>query len=155
MSVHEFTLFADYFQFYIQDQDAPGIDGDSWDGDAPARMLAVEPGTIGVGTVRNKDVPVTLEILGSEPAQDFENWDHVTECSLTSASGKLVVAGCTGLGPDAARVEIEPGTYRARVAYGGLYGVEKHWEGSGDRYRVQLWKAPAIEPRVIKQRRES
>jgi hypothetical protein len=151
MSIFKFDLLADYFQFYVQDERAHGIDGDSWAGDAVERMLAVAEGAIGVGTVRNVKVPVILEILGSEPPRDFESWDHITECSLETSSGKLVVAGCTDYFPDAARVEIQPGTYRARISGGGFESVAKHWEDGQDNYRVQLWPASTIEPRVLKQ----
>ena len=152
MASHTFDLFADYFQFYVQDEHAPGIDGNAWDGEATDRMLAVASGAIGVGTVRNVNVPVTVEILEAEPALDFENWDHITECSLSTSSGKLVVAGCTDYFPDAARIDIAPGTYRARVSGGGFDSVAKHWETGEDRYRIQLWPESAIEPKIVKKR---
>ena len=152
MATYEFNLFADYFQFYVQDEESPGIDGDSWDGGAPHRMLAVAHGAIGVSTVRNVSVPVVLEVLETEPALDADSWDHVTECSLATSSGKLVVAGCTDYFPDAARISIPPGVYRARISGGGFNSVKKHWEAADDRYRVQLWPGAAIDPRVIKQR---
>ena len=152
MAVHTFNLFADYFQFYFQDEGASGIDGDSWSVEATDRMLAIAPGALGVATVRNVDVPVTVEILRSEPAKDIDYWDHVTECSLVVTSGKLVVAGCTDYFPDAARIEITPGTYRARISGGGFDSVTKHWESGEDKYRVQLWPDAEVEPRVLKQR---
>lgn len=153
MTVHRFELFADYFQFHLEDEDAPGVDGDAWSREATERMLAVAPGAIAVGTARNVDVPVTVEILSSEPPADLEDWDHVTECSLTTLSGKLVVAGCTEYFPDSARIEIAPGTYRARISGGGFESVAKDWETGEDRYRVQLWPGSEIEPRVLKQGR--
>lgn len=152
MAVHTFDLFADYFQFYLQDETASGIDGDSWSAEATDRMLAVSPGALAVGTVRNVDVPVTVEVLQSEPPKDLENWDHVTECSLVITSGKLVVAGCTDYFPDADRVKIAPGTYHVRISGGGFASVAKHWESGEDKYRVQLWPGSDIEPRVLKQR---
>lgn len=152
MAVHTFDLFADYFQFYLQDETSSGIDGDAWSGEATERMLAVAPGALAVGTVRNVDVPVTVEILQSEPRHDLDMWDHVTECSLVLASGKLVVAGCTDYFPDADRVKLAPGSYRARISGGGFDSVAQHWESGEDKYRVQLWPGSEIEPRVLKQR---
>src|SRR5262245_62156290 len=152
MARHSFDLFADYFQFYVQDEHASGIDGDAWLGEASDRMLAVAPGAIGVGTVRNVYVPVTIEILEAEPTPDFEGWDHITECSLVTPSGKLVVIGCTDYFPDAARIDVAPGIYRARISGGGFDSVTKHWESGEDRYRVQLWPGSALEPKVLKQR---
>jgi hypothetical protein len=52
MLMFEFDLFADYFQFYVQDEKAHRIDGDSWDADAVERMLAVAEGAIGDTGVR-------------------------------------------------------------------------------------------------------
>ena len=54
----EYTLFADYFQFYLQDESAGGDLSNSWTQEAVDRLLAVAPGTLGVGTVRNMNVPV-------------------------------------------------------------------------------------------------
>ena len=55
-------LFADYFQFYIQDELAEGNLGEAWSREAVARMIAVVPGVVGIGTFRNWHVPVTLEV---------------------------------------------------------------------------------------------
>ena len=148
----EYELFADYFQFYLLDEAAEGDLGDSWSDEAVARLLAVAPGTIGVGTVRNMNVPVTVEIFDAEPDSDLESWEHATECSLEVPTGRIVIAGCTDYFPDAARIEVEPGAYRARISYGALETLSEDRLDGDDRYRVQLWKAPPIEPRVIKQR---
>ena len=148
----EYQLFADYHQFYLQDESAEGNLEDSWTEEANARLLAVAPGTIGVGTVRSMDVPVTVEVHATEPEFDADLWDLVTECTLEVPTGRIVIAGCTDYFPDAARIEIEPGVYRARVSYGDLDTLSEDRLDGDDRYRVQLWPAPAIEPRVLKQR---
>ena len=148
----EYELFADYFQFYLQDESAEGNLGESWTEEAIARLLALAPGTIGVGTVRNMNVAVTVEVLDAEPASDLDSWDHVTECSLEVPTGRIVIAGCTDYFPDAARIEVEPGNYRARISYGSLETLSEDGLEGDDRYRVQLWQATAIEPRVLKQR---
>lgn len=150
MSKHELELFADYFQFYIQDEDSEGINGDSWPEAASNRMLAVEKGAIGVGTVRNVDVPVTIEILRSEPNNDIADWDHVVECSIDLPSGRLVAAGCTDYFPDAARIEMPSGNYRARVSFGSLTSLSEDGLEGDDHYRVQLWPGSAISIEVIK-----
>jgi len=41
--VHELNLFADYFQFYLQDESAEGDVSEAWTDEAVARMLAVTP----------------------------------------------------------------------------------------------------------------
>ena len=112
---YEFELFADCHQFYLQDEEAGGDLSDSWTEQATENLLALAPGTISVGTVRNMDIAVTIEFHDSEPKEDFALWEQINECSIGVPSGKIVVAGCTDYFPDAARISVEPGTYRARV----------------------------------------
>src|SRR5262249_1942897 len=148
----ELSLFADYFQIYVQDECANGDLSESWNEEATARLLAVAPGMIGISTVRNMDVPVVLEIHDQEPADDAADWDHVVETELKVPSGRIVVAGCTDYFPDAKRVEVSPGNYRARVSYGALGSVSDDGLSGEDRYRVQLWLVPPTPVRVLKQR---
>ena len=77
MKSFELTLFADYFQFYIQDEPASGDLSAAWTEQATDRLLAIAPGTVGIGTVRNMDVPVTVHLLERAPDDDFAGWDHV------------------------------------------------------------------------------
>ena len=147
-----FNLFADYFQFYVQDEAVDGDLSDSWTDEAGTRLLAVAPGTVGVGTVRNMEVPVTLELLASEPPLDVEAYDHVVEGSLSVGGRNLVIAGCTDYFPDAARIQIEPGSYRVRACFSGLEALSDDGLDGADRYHLQLWPAPPAEVAVLKQR---
>jgi hypothetical protein len=137
----EYKLFADYHQFYLQDEGVDGNLGDSWTPEATARDLAVAPGAIGIGTVRNATVPVVIEIADGKPDDNMNSWDQVTECSMEVASGRLVVAGCTDYFPDAARIEIPPGSYRARIYSGNLDSLSDDGLDGDDHYRVVLWSA--------------
>jgi len=121
MTRYKFELFADYFQFYVQD-DLEGIGdlSETWTQEAVDRLLAVAPGTVGVGTVRNTTVPVAIEIHPSAPAEELQPWDHVTECDLHVTSGQVVVAGRTDYFPEAARVPLPRDLYRVRTSYGNL-----------------------------------
>jgi hypothetical protein len=148
----ELSLFADYFQFYIQDESATGDLSEHWNEEATARLLAVAPGTIGIGTVRNMDVSAVVEIHDQEPAHDLSEWDHVVEAELNISSGRIVIAGCTDYFPDARRIEVSPGGYRSRVSYGALDSVSEDGLSGEDRYRVQLWFGPPTPVRVLKQR---
>ena len=69
MSSYRYNLFADYFQFYLQDEKVNGDLSDAWSEEAVKNLLAIAPGTISVGTVRNMDVPVEVEVLASEPTE--------------------------------------------------------------------------------------
>jgi hypothetical protein len=148
----ELSLFADYFQIYIQDESASGDLSESWNDEATARLLAVAPGAIGIGTVRNMDVPVVVEIHDQEPANGLSDCDHVVEAELKVSSGRIVAAGCTDYFPDARRVELSPGNYRVRVSYGALGSVSEDGLSGEDHYRVQLWLGPPTPVRVLKQR---
>ena len=151
MQSHQLEIFADYFQFYLQDETADGDLSNAWDAPAVERMLAVSSGAVGLGTVRTMDVPVTLEFLDFEPLSELADFDHVVEGSLTIETGPLVIAGCTDYFPDAARFPVEPGTYRVRLSCSGLDSLSEDGLEGKDRYLVQLWLAPPIDPRVLKQ----
>jgi hypothetical protein len=152
IQTYKYELFADYFQFHLLDESSDASLADSWTEVATSRMLAVAPGAVCVGTARNMTVPVCVEVFETEPDLDVASWDHVTECSLDVPSGRIVVAGCTDYFPDAARIPVPPGTYRVRVSYGSLDKLSDDGLEGDDHYRVQLWKAAFIFPRIHKQR---
>lgn len=148
---HQFELFADYFQFYLQDEQSSGDLSNSWTEQALSDMLAVAPGVIGVRTVRNMDVPVKVEVLDSPPNDNFDSWDHIAEASLEVTSGRIIIAGCTDYLPDAADITVAPGIYRARLFYGALNSVDELRLDGSDHYRVVLWlSADRSEPKVLK-----
>ena len=151
MKQYELELYADYFQLYLQDEQAEGDLSDSWTNEACTRMLALAPGTVGIGTLRNVDVNVLLEIHESEPPLNQNDWDHIAECGLSVPSGKIVIAGCTDYFPDAARIPTEPGHYRVRLCSGRFETITTEWEPADDLYRVQLWPDSREEMKVIKQ----
>jgi hypothetical protein len=143
MSTHHFELFADYNQFYLQDESAEGDLSEAWTPEAVARWLAVGPGVIGVGTARNMPVPVTVKVLEEEPEEVMGDWDQVTEASLSIRSSRLVVAGCTEYFPDAARISLPPGDYRVRVFYGDLRVGIRRWT----RWKRSLPRCPVAHQR--------
>lgn len=135
-------LFADYFQFYIQDENAAGIIGDSWTEEAVDRLLALAPGTLGIGTVRNMTVPVSIKIFESEPDILAENSHigQINECDLETDTGTLVVAGCTEYFAGAMRIDVTPGIYRARIYYGNLDKLSDDELDGEDFYEIHLWR---------------
>jgi len=148
----EFKLFADYFQFRLHDEPVEGDLSERWTEEAVDRLLAIAPGTIGVGTVRNMNVPVVVEIAEVAPDDDVSQWDQVNECDLEVQSGRVVIAGCTDYYPDAARIELSPGRYRARVYYGKLNALSADGLDGDDHYKIVLWSAASGPLKVIKQR---
>ena len=148
----EYKLVADYHQFYLQDESAMGDLSDSWTQQAVDRLLALAPGTIGVGTVRDMTVPVVVEVSDTEPVEDTTTWDQVNECTLDVQSGRIVIAGCTDYFPDAARIEVSPRSYRARLYYGNLDALSDDGLDGDDHCKVVLWHAAPGPLKVLKQR---
>ena len=147
----EFDLFADYYQFYLQDENVEGNLAESWTKEAVNRLLAITDGTIGIGTVRNMQVPVVVEVADTEPAvDDMSQWDQINECSIEVHSGRIVVAGCTDYFPDAARIEVSPGVYRARICYGKLNSVDEYGLEGDDHYKIVLWPAAFAPLKIVK-----
>jgi hypothetical protein len=134
-------LFADYHQFYLQDEQAIGDLSEAWTVQATEDRMALAPGVFGVGTLSLDTVRVTVLVLAGAPPADLSAWDHVTECSVKAPSGRLVIAGCTDYFPDARRIEVPAGSLRARVS---------HRLADNEHYRVQLWPAPVTAPVILK-----
>ena len=135
----DFEIYADYNQFYLEDENSSHHTGDIWSEEAFERMLATEENIVAVGTARYETVSVSVEFHNGEPILELEKYSRINECSLAVKSDKLVILGCTEYLPDAARIEVEPSIYRVRVLYGNLETVKDDWEGE-DFYVLQLWK---------------
>lgn len=136
-------IFADYFQLYLKDENAEGDLSKKWTQEAIERLLAITDGTIGVGTVRNMDVPVIIKILTVEPPLLADGEDviaQINECDIEVSSGKIVIAGCTDYLPDAERIELENGIYRARIYYVNLDTLSEDELDGDDFYEIHLWK---------------
>jgi len=147
-----FDIFADYCQFYLEDGTSNFLTENLWDDEqAFLDMLATGPGGVAVGTARHYSVPVKVRVLDSEPEDNLDHWDHVTEASLSVPSGKLVVVGPTEYRPDAPRITVAPGDYRVRVYYANLESVAANGIDGDDHYEVTLWPDElAEESRVLK-----
>ncbi|HIF9325871.1 TPA: hypothetical protein ACX6RQ_003020 [Photobacterium damselae] len=102
MAEFELDLFADYHQFYLQDDEVEKNDlGDAWTEETIERLSASIYFAIGIGTVRNMDVPVFIKILEAKPSISFDDWEYVVMTSIEYETEKLVIAGCTNYFPDA------------------------------------------------------
>jgi hypothetical protein len=139
---HRFEIFADYFQFYLQDDDMRFGDlSNAWTDKAVERLLAVGPHVIGVGTARNMTVPVVVRTCEARPHIGDAGFERVNECTIQIDTGHLVIAGCTDYFPDAARIELRPGTYNALIGYIGLDTLSEDGLEGDDSYHVFLWAA--------------
>ena len=115
---YRFQLSAEFNQFYLQDEASEGEA--TWSIEEELNNVALDAGLIAVGTECDRVVPVEIHISASEPLLDVEAWDHIVECTIDVPSGHLVVCGCVDDFPTAARIELDPGKYRARICYGNL-----------------------------------
>lgn len=145
-----FEVFADYFQVWLEDEQAPLIPKDFWTAEALERHVALAPGVVEFGTARNFTVPLDVVVSGAAPELNLDQWDRVVEVSLDVPTGILVVMGCTEYVPKAERMRIQSGTYRVRVCAAGLDRVSPNRLEGEDQYRAELWPAPMAEPAVIK-----
>jgi hypothetical protein len=128
-------------QFYVMDESTE-YDPD-WTTEAGVRLLAKNTGILGIGTVRTDAyVRVILEITSAKPKDDdFDAWDQVNECSLSIASGKLIVTGIGDELSQVPRIHVRPGSYRCRIYYGNLASVSTDKLEGNDHYKLVLWKS--------------
>jgi len=153
MTEYQYQLFADYFQFYLQDEWAEGNLSRSWTEETVKNHLALALGIIGIETFRDMTVPVFIELRDSAPIDDnFDDWDHVNECNINVPSGRIVVAGCSDYFVDAHRISVTPGCYKAQIYYGGLDTLSDNGLQGEDHYRVVLWLGDFDEAKVLKHR---
>lgn len=142
MQTLKLELFADYFQFYIQDDDVKFGDlSEAWSDKAVDDMIAVSEHGIGIGTARNMDVPVTVNIVDEPHDLNDGEWDRVNRRSIDCDTGRLVIAGCTDFFPDAHRVKLAPGRYNITVGYKDLKNLSEDGLDGTDSYHVFI--APA------------
>jgi len=149
MQQQSLTLFADYFQFYVQDE---GINPDApteWNDADVERRLKAAPNVVVVCPVRNMTVPVTVQVFDKEPQYDPSQWHHIAECSLALPTGKLQIHECTG--GSVGRFTVSPGNYGLRAFYGSLVSLRDNDLEGDDHYLVVLWPSPPIELKVLKQ----
>ena len=150
MPVLKYKLFADYFQLLLMDEYCEDDFSTIWDADASERMLALGATSASIGTLRNVDVDVEVHVLQAEPAVSIDDVDHGALCSFAIPSGRLVVLGCTEFKPAAARVSIQPGSYRVLTTVTGVDTIEYESDPASDLYSVYLWPGLPIEPRLLK-----
>ena len=137
MARFELQIFADYHQFYIQDDDDRFGDlSEAWTDEAVSSLLAVSDHVVGIGTVRNSDVLVIVENCAVLPEFDADEWDRTNRTTLECDTGRLVVAGCTDYFPDAFRLEAEPGTYDVLVGYRNLETNSENALEGDDSYHI-------------------
>ena len=150
MSEHHFRLFADYFQCYLMDESSKDDASKIWTEGALERRLGIGGSTLALGTLRNVNVNVIVEVLPEPPNIDENEWDHIVTGYISAPSGSLAIFGCTDYLPDAARISIAPGDYEALYRCRGLDTIEVEWEDADDLYVFSIWPGAKRESKIIK-----
>ena len=138
MQAHDLEIFADYFQFYVQDADTNEDFAEGWTDQAVAAMFVPKASALAIGTARNMNVPVRLEIHQSPP-DDPGGWDRQHTAPLLVNSGRLQVIGCSDYGPHAFVTPIQSGCHVVRVSYFSLETLSEDGLDGDDRYLIQIW----------------
>ena len=150
MRKQQFRLFADYFQLYLMDDKSEDDTSEIWTEEALERRLGIGGSTLALGTLRNVDVNLIVEVLPEAPDINEDEWDHIVTGHMSVPSGSLAVFGCTDYLPDAARIPVEPGDYEALYRCRGLDTIEKEWEDADDLYVISIWPGRNRESKIIK-----
>lgn len=75
MEIYQLELFADYYQFYFQDDNPDYGDlSEAWTEDATNRLMAISDRVVGVGTARDTDVQVYVTVDSQIPELDKSEW---------------------------------------------------------------------------------
>ncbi len=147
----DLTVFADYFQFYLEDghrdYDELTEGWCDWTPQNLANRVIAVPGLLNIATARNMRVPVHVELCASEPETDVDQWDHIVETGINIQSGTLVI---TEMGTDDLIVKVSPGYYRVRICFAGLDTLSADGLEGEDTYRIALWPGSPIELAVVK-----
>lgn len=142
-------VFADYYQFYVQDGVVEPSAALDWTDEDIEHRAKVSENLVVICPLRNMEVPVSVEIHASNPLLDWNEYDHVVQCGLALPSGVLQIHECTG--GEVLRINIDPGCYDVLAMYGGLDAIDDHGLEGDDFYRIALWPAAEVEPlRVLK-----
>jgi hypothetical protein len=78
---YQLNILASHYQVYLQDDNTEIPEMGPWrtGEETWKRRLAVAPGLIAVDTASYRFVPVVVDVLGQEPNEDFDAWEHVVE----------------------------------------------------------------------------
>lgn len=142
-------VFADYNSFVVQDESARFEPGRAWTRALLTNLIATAPGAVGVGTARRVTVPVILDIRSTPPDNDFDEWDHVTQASLTTDTGRILVS-MFDYSDTIPRTTIPAGTYTVRIYSKGFRTISSDGLHGDDLYRILMWPGPTQEAEVLK-----
>jgi hypothetical protein len=92
---------------------------------------------------------VILDVRTTPPEDDFDGWDHVTQASLSTGTGRLLVSMFDHR-DTLPRTEVPPGTYTVRIYSKGFRTISTDGLHGDDLYRIMLWPGQEQLPEVLK-----
>ena len=135
---HRLEIYADYFQIHIQTKmDDFEIE---WNTSQLENLIAQTSSGITIGTVRNMEVPLTIEVFKKRPNINFDEWDQINECSLEVSNNELLISGGSDGIDETKHISISNGTYKALILYKGLSTISMDGLDGDDSYYLYLWK---------------
>lgn len=156
-TVHQVSVFADNFQFQLQDQVEDCDYPENWNDALLTQLYVCGNRIIGIGTVRDLDVDVTLEVydekmddkeLDVDP--DVSDFDHVVQCNLEIPSGKLLITGCTSDYEEALKLTLPARQYGVRIFWSNLDSTDELGFEGEDKYLIQFWPDTYFEERIFR-----
>jgi hypothetical protein len=124
-------------------------------GQANGLCGAAVPGVLSMVTgLHTGSVPVRVEQLDAEPALEPE-WEEAVEASFETAEPPLFLTAFQ----DNREIVLAPGRFRVRWCASGMDAardrdVRMEGEPALDRYRLQLWPAPAAPDAILRETSE-
>jgi hypothetical protein len=156
-TVHELIVFADNFQIHLQNQSPETEYPENWNDSLLTRLFACGPRVVGVGTVRDVDCELTLEIYAAkmdkklqETDPEMTDYDHAAQCNIEIPSGKLLISGCATAYEDMTIIELPPGQYGVRIFWSNLDKTDDLGFEGDDHYLIQLWTDTQFDELILK-----
>ena len=156
-TVYQLNIFADNFQFQLQDQMEECQFPESWNDSLLGRLFACGKNVVGVSTVRDLDCEITVEVYAGKMDErmqlddpDLAPYDHAVQCNIDIPSGRLLISGCTTPCDEMTRLEVPPGHYGVRIFWSNLEKTDALGFEGDDQYLVQLWPYTELDEVILK-----
>jgi hypothetical protein len=155
--VYNLHVFADNFQFQLQDQIEDCEYPEYWNDALLTQLFVSGNRIVGIGTVRDLDIDLTLEIYADpmdekqlEEEPDVSHCDHAAQTNLELPSGKLLITGCTTDYEETIKLDLPAQYYGVRIFWQELDSIDELGFEGEDKYLIQLWPNTYFEEGVIK-----
>ena len=129
----EFTVFADYNQFFVLDDELEPQYPESISQSAIDDRCQVQPSILAVYTAFPREVAVGIRVCDNIPDIAGGCWAHVIRGAFAIPSGQLVLAGCSDYLPDCTRIQVPRGMLEFLLCGRGFDAQAQ------EKYLLALW----------------